>query len=260
MRGRQSCLADCEQDHSIPTGWVRLVTETKGGLRPSESWGASAHPLPTRSSPAMAASRQSHFSLGHLSYPCRKKWPKGRFSSGPFSSTKCGGLSRRVLPFHYHRHCTHMNFTTVLGMDVLQHRLSGQRSWVSNASFKVLDAFCVSAGTTDEARTPIISTDAVHIAKAYTRSSGVRVINFTCWVIVILIRCGTNALGTAHQRSVALRHVHHKQKHCICRQHYPRPPEIRIESLLRVTVREYAPSHPQTRITADQAMSGIGDE
>jgi len=28
--------------------------------------------------------------ISHLSYPCRKKWPKGRFSSGPFSSTKCG--------------------------------------------------------------------------------------------------------------------------------------------------------------------------
>ena len=25
------------KNHSIPTGWVRLVTETKGGLRPSES-------------------------------------------------------------------------------------------------------------------------------------------------------------------------------------------------------------------------------
>jgi len=92
-----------------------------------------------------------------------------------------------------------MNFTTVLGMDVLQHRLSGQRSWVSNASLKVLDAFCVSAGTTDEACTPIISTDAVHIATAYTWSLGVRVINFTYCVIVILIRCGTNALGIAHQ-------------------------------------------------------------
>jgi hypothetical protein len=108
-----------------------------------------------------------------------------------------------------------MNFATVLGMDVLQHCLSGQRSWVSNASFKVLDAFCVSAGTTDEPRTPIISTDAVHVAPAYTRSSGVRVINFTCWVIGIVIRCGTNALGIAHQRSLALRHVHHKQKHRI---------------------------------------------
>lgn len=137
--------------------------------------------------------------ISHLSYPCREKTPKGEFSSGPFSSTKCGGLSRRVLPFHYHRHCPHMNFTTVLSMDVLQHRVSGQRSWVSNASLKVLDEFCVSAGTTDEACTPTISTDAVHITTAYTWSSGVRVINFTSWVIVILIRCGTNALGIAHQ-------------------------------------------------------------
>ena len=55
-----------------------------------------------------------------------------------------------------------MSFTAVLSMDVLQHRLSRQRSWVSNASFKVLDALRMSEGTTDEGRTPIVSTDAVH--------------------------------------------------------------------------------------------------
>ena len=125
-----------------------------------------------------------------------------------------------MLPFHYHRRCTHMNFATVLGMDVLQHCLSGQRSWVSNASFKVLDAFCVSAGTTDEPRTPIISTDAVHVAPAYTRSSGVRVINFTCWLIGIVIRCGTNALGTAHQRSLALTACTPQTERSHCRQHF----------------------------------------
>jgi hypothetical protein len=67
-----------------------------------------------------------------------------------------------VLPFHYHCHCTHVSFTAVLSMDVLQHCLSGQRSWVSNGSFKVLDALCMSAGTTHEGCTPIVSTDAVH--------------------------------------------------------------------------------------------------
>jgi hypothetical protein len=162
--------------------------------------------------PAMAASRQPHFAL-ELSLP--KKGQKAGSPLGRFLLLNAGGLSRRVLPFHYHRRGTHMNLATVHGMDVLQHGLSGQRSRVSNASFKVLDAFCVSAGTTDEARAPIISTDAVHVSTAYTRFSGVRAINFTCWVIGVLIRCGTNALGTAHQRSVALRHVHHKQKHRI---------------------------------------------
>ena len=73
-----------------------------------------------------------------------------------------GRLSRGVLPFHYHRHCTRVRFTAVLSMDVLQHCLSGQRSWVSNAAFKVLDVLCMSAGTTHEGRTPIISTNAVH--------------------------------------------------------------------------------------------------
>ena len=87
----------------------------------------------------------------------------------------------------------------MLGMDVFQHRLSGQRSWVSHASFKVLHALCVSAGKTDEGRTRIVSTDAVHATTEYTMSSGLRVINFTFWIIAILIRCGTNARRTARQ-------------------------------------------------------------
>jgi hypothetical protein len=87
---------------------------------------------------------------------------KCRFSAGPFHPLRETRLSGRVLPFHDHRHCTHMGFTAVLGMDVLQHRVSGQRSWVSNSSVKVLDALFVSAGKTDEGRTPMVSTDAVH--------------------------------------------------------------------------------------------------
>jgi hypothetical protein len=43
-----------------------------------------------------------------------------------------------------------MSFTAVLGMNVLQHCLGGQRSRVSHASVKVLDALDVSAGATDE--------------------------------------------------------------------------------------------------------------
>jgi hypothetical protein len=50
----------------------------------------------------------------------------------------------------------------VLGMNVLQHCVSGQRSWVSDPPVKVLDTLCVSARKTDESRTPIVLTDAVH--------------------------------------------------------------------------------------------------
>lgn len=57
---------------------------------------------------------------------------------------------------------THMSFTAVLGLDVLQHGLSRQRAWISNASVKASDSLCVCAGTTDKGRTSVISTDAVH--------------------------------------------------------------------------------------------------
>jgi hypothetical protein len=67
-----------------------------------------------------------------------------------------------MLPFHYHSHRTHVGFTAVLGMNVFQHCLSRQRAWISNALSKVLDALCMSAGTTHEGRTPHVSTDAVH--------------------------------------------------------------------------------------------------
>jgi hypothetical protein len=72
------------------------------------------------------------------------------------------GSSGCVLSFHYHCHCTDVSFTAVLGMNVFQHCLSRQRARVSNASFKVLDALRMSAGTTHEGRTSIVSTDAVH--------------------------------------------------------------------------------------------------
>jgi hypothetical protein len=67
-----------------------------------------------------------------------------------------------VLSFHDHRHCPYVSFTAVLGVNVLQHCVSGQGSWVSNSSVKVLGALSVSAGKTDEGRTPIVFSDAVH--------------------------------------------------------------------------------------------------
>jgi hypothetical protein len=72
-----------------------------------------------------------------------------------------GGLSGRMLPFHYHRHCTHVSLMAMFGMNVFQHCLSGQRAWVSDASVE-LYALYVGAGTTDKGRTSLVSTDAVH--------------------------------------------------------------------------------------------------
>ena len=50
----------------------------------------------------------------------------------------------------------------MLSMDVLQHCSSRQRAWVSNASVKVFDSLSACAGTTDENRASVISTDAIH--------------------------------------------------------------------------------------------------
>jgi hypothetical protein len=61
---------------------------------------------------------------------------------------------------------THMSFTAVLGLDVLQHGLSRQRAWISNASVKASDSLCVCAGTTHKGRTRIVFSDAVHNQKS----------------------------------------------------------------------------------------------
>jgi hypothetical protein len=81
----------------------------------------------------------------------------------------------------------------VLDKDVPQHCLSGQRSWVSDPSLKLLHALCVSAGKTEEGRAPIVSTDAVHHSYSVHEVFGSSVINFTSWIIVTLIRCCTDA-------------------------------------------------------------------
>ena len=81
---------------------------------------------------------------------------------GLFSFLSAEGLSGCVLPLHDHRHRTYVTFIAVLSMDVLQHCVSGQRSGVSNVSVKVLNALCVSASKTDEGRTLMVSTDAIH--------------------------------------------------------------------------------------------------
>lgn len=50
----------------------------------------------------------------------------------------------------------------MLGMDVLQHRVSGQRSLVADVSVKILDALSVSAGQTDERHSALVPANAVH--------------------------------------------------------------------------------------------------
>jgi hypothetical protein len=98
------------------------------------------------------------------------------------------GMLGRVLPFHYHRHCTHVSFTAVLGVDVLQHCVSSKRSSVSNVSVEVLGAHLVKTGATDEGQTVLLSNDAVHIIKEYRMSSGVHVISITFSLMVTFFR------------------------------------------------------------------------
>ena len=78
-----------------------------------------------------------------------KNGPRAGFPLGLSLVQSAGGLPGRVLPLHHHRHCTHVSFTAVLDIDVLQHCVSSQRSLVSDVSVKVLDALCVRAGKTD---------------------------------------------------------------------------------------------------------------
>jgi len=78
---------------------------------------------------------------------------------------RAGGMLSCVLPFHYHRHCTHVSFTAVLRVDVLQHCVSSKRSSVSNVSVDVLSAHLVKTGTTDEGQTVLLSNDTVHIKR-----------------------------------------------------------------------------------------------
>ena len=88
LRGRQSCLADCEQE---PFDTYRVGSACNG----DQGWSQAQRIMGRITAPATNTifTSDGHFStitFRNLSYPCRKKWPKGRFSSGPFSSTKCG--------------------------------------------------------------------------------------------------------------------------------------------------------------------------
>jgi hypothetical protein len=67
----------------------------------------------------------------------RKEWPNRQVLLWAFSSTKVREGLSGALPLHRHRHCTHVSFTAVLGMDVLPHCVSGQRPLVSNVPVKV---------------------------------------------------------------------------------------------------------------------------
>jgi hypothetical protein len=67
-----------------------------------------------------------------------------------------------VLALDHHCHGTDVSLAAVFGMNVLEHFLSGQRSWVWNVFVKVVDVLCVRAGKTDEGRTLMIFTDSAH--------------------------------------------------------------------------------------------------
>jgi hypothetical protein len=69
---------------------------------------------------------------------------------------------RRAFPLHHSRHGAHVSFTAVLGVDVFQHRVSGQRSLVSSLPIKILDALGVSTSMTGECYSVLGSTDAIH--------------------------------------------------------------------------------------------------
>lgn len=98
--------------------------------------------------------------VSHVRYPFRSVAQRQLLRwSVPQSG---GGLPGRIPPFHHHRDRTPVRSTIVHRMDVLQHFASGQRSLISEVPIKVFNALCVSAGETDEDRTPIVSTNAVH--------------------------------------------------------------------------------------------------
>lgn len=66
------------------------------------------------------------------------------------------------MPLSNHRHRARMSLTAVLGVNMLEHRVSRECSRILSASLKVLDMLCVSTGKTDESRTITAFTDSVH--------------------------------------------------------------------------------------------------
>lgn len=92
-------------------------------------------------------------------FDCKKASRWRMVSSPPSIAERVIGACCRSI---HHRHRTQVSFTAVLGMDVLQHRLSGQCPLVPNVPVGVLHALCVSARKADEDRTLIVPTDAVH--------------------------------------------------------------------------------------------------
>jgi hypothetical protein len=131
-------------------------------FKPSESSRTAGRQLSAPTSPATATVLRIRFARqrSFLKNRARDVSPLDR--SLPLT---IGGPSGRVLPFHYHRHPTDVSFTAVLGLDMLQHGVSGLGSLVSNASVKVLDALGVRAGTTEEDHAILVSTNAVHTVR-----------------------------------------------------------------------------------------------
>lgn len=106
-----------------------------------------------------------HFSINTF----RIRYPSSFLTNGPgagspldISLRLTAQLSQRVLTFPNHRDGTHVSRTAVFGLNVLEHRVSGERSRVPCVPVKILNTLCVAAGKADERRALIAPTDSVH--------------------------------------------------------------------------------------------------
>lgn len=84
----------------------------------------------------------------------------------------------------------------MLGVNVLEHCVSGERSRVPNVSGKVLNTLYVSTSETDEGSTLIAPTDSVH-DKRVRDACGIQCDQDHLLADSDLFRCGTNALSAA---------------------------------------------------------------
>ena len=82
----------------------------------------------------------------------------------------------------------------MLGVNVLEHCVSGERSRVPNVSGKVLNTLCVSTSKTDEGRT-LLPLPIRYMTREYAMLAVFNVTRITFQLIVTLFRCGTNALS-----------------------------------------------------------------
>jgi hypothetical protein len=61
--------------------------------------------------------------ISHTNHPFPTNGPKASSPTG--GSLLEGAMGKRMLRFHHHCHCPHVSFTAVIGMEALQHCLTG---------------------------------------------------------------------------------------------------------------------------------------